>query len=62
MVEDIFKKIAKEYCEISTEAIIDWSERIKIVEYKKKHLLAKEGAYNTKFYYNGCYVVQLYGL
>lgn len=51
MFEEIFKKITEEYCEISPEAIFDWSEKIKIIEYKKKHLLAKEGSYASKFYY-----------
>ena len=51
MIETIFKKIKEEYCEISPEAIFDWSEKIKIVEHKKKHLLAKEGVLSKKFYY-----------
>jgi CRP-like cAMP-binding protein len=51
MTEEIFKKIAAEYFEISPEAIFDWSEKIKIIEYKKKYLLAKEGSYIPKFYY-----------
>lgn len=51
MIESIFSKITEEYCEISPEAIFDWSERIKIVEYKRKHLLAKEGSYLHKFYF-----------
>ncbi len=50
-MENIFKKITEEYCEISPEAIFDWSEKINIIEYKKKHLLTKEGSYSSKFYY-----------
>ncbi|CAL2090343.1 Crp/Fnr family transcriptional regulator [Tenacibaculum sp. 190524A02b] len=51
MTEDIFRKVTEEYCEISPEAIFDWSEKIKIINYKKKYLLAKEGDHSTKFYY-----------
>ncbi len=51
MIESIFNRITEEYCEISPETINDWSEKIKIVEYKKKHLLAKEGTYSRKFYF-----------
>ncbi|EZH74087.1 hypothetical protein ATO12_14525 [Aquimarina atlantica] len=51
MIEDIFKKITEKYGSISAEAIYDWSEKIKIVEYKKRDILVKEGAYSHKFYY-----------
>lgn len=51
MTENIFKKITEEYCKISPEAILDWSKKVKISEYKKKHLLEKEGSYSPKFYY-----------
>jgi len=51
MIENIFKKITEEYCEISPEAIFDWSKKIKFIEHKKKHLLSKEGSYSSKFYY-----------
>jgi len=51
MTETIFKKIAEEYCEISPETILDWSEKINVIEYKKKHLLTKEGSHKPKFYY-----------
>lgn len=51
MLDNIFEKIAKEYCEISPEAISEWSEKIRIVTYNKKHVLVKEGTYSHKFYY-----------
>lgn len=51
MIETIFKKITEEYGRISPEAIFDWSKKVNIVEYDKKHLLAKEGSHKQKFYY-----------
>lgn len=51
MLNEIIKKITKEYSSLSNETIGEWKQNIRVLELKKGTQLVKEGKFTNKLYF-----------